>query len=125
MAEPAGLLLSDDLVFTSRVTGTARDLDLTVHAAASVERLLSLAGQQAPSCVLVDLNFPGLALPDLLGRLAAVCAPPPRVVGYGSHVDAAGLRAAREAGCDPVLPRSQFVEDLPRELPGWLSRKPG
>ena len=43
-----------------------------------------------------------------------------RVVGYGSHVDAATLHAARVAGCDPVLPRSKFVEELPGALPGWL-----
>ena len=44
----------------------------------------------------------------------------PRMVAYGSHVDAAVLRAAREAGCDPVLPRSKFVEELPRALPEWM-----
>ena len=37
---------------------------------------------------------------------------------------AAGLRAAREAGCDLVLPRSKFVEELPRALPGWLGGPP-
>jgi hypothetical protein len=45
----------------------------------------------------------------------------PRVVGYGSHVEAELLRAAREAGCDPVLPRSKFVKDLDRDLTGWLT----
>ena len=43
------------------------------------------------------------------------------MVGYGSHVEAATLRAARAAGCDPVWPRSKFVEELPRALPGWLA----
>ena len=33
----------------------------------------------------------------------------PRVMGYGSHVEKELLQAARDAGCDPVLPRSQFV----------------
>jgi hypothetical protein len=41
-------------------------------------------------------------------------------MAYGSHVDTATLRAARAAGCDPVLPRSKFVEDLPICLPAWL-----
>ena len=45
----------------------------------------------------------------------------PRLVAYGSHVDAEALRAARAAGCDPVLPRSKFVDDLPAALPGWLA----
>jgi CheY-like chemotaxis protein len=118
-AVPTGLLLSDDLLFSSRVTGTARGLGLAVHAARSAGALLDLARRQPPRCVLVDLANPGLDLPGLLRRLGELGAP--RVVAYGSHVDAATLRAAREAGCDPVLPRSKFVEELPGELPRWLS----
>ena len=116
---PAGLLLSDDLIFTSRVTGTARALGLVVKPARSAEALVELAQQHAPRCVLVDLANPGLVLGDLLRRLGEVCPTPPRVVAYGAHVDTATLRAARAAGCDPVLPRSKFVEELPRALPGW------
>jgi len=117
-----GLLLSDDLIFTSRVTGTARAAGLAVKAARAVEALEALARQQHPTCVLVDLANPGLELPELLSRLRAVCPQMPRVVAYGSHVDAAGLRAARAAGCDVVLPRSAFVEQLPLELPAWMAK---
>jgi CheY-like chemotaxis protein len=120
-AGPEGLLLSDDLIFTSRITGTARGLGLTVRAARSADALVELARQSPPRAVLIDLSNPGLALPELLRRLAEVCPTVPRVVAYGSHVDAATLRAAREAGCDPVLPRSKFVEELPRALPEWLA----
>ena len=120
-AQPAtGYLLSDDLMFNSRITGTARDLGLVVKAARSTEVLEELARRQPPSCVLVDLANPGLEITGLIGRLRELCARMPRVVAYGSHVDTATLRAAREAGCDVVLPRSKFVEELPRALPGWL-----
>jgi len=115
-----GLLLSDDLIFTSRITGTARDLGLQIRPARSVEVLEALTRQQAPRCIIVDLGNPGLVLADLLRRLREAGSPMPRVVAYGSHVDAAGLRTAREAGCDPVLPRSKFVEELPRLLPAWF-----
>ncbi len=121
---PRGLLLSDDLIFTSRVTGTARALGLTVRAARSVEALEAMAREQAPLGVLVDLGNPGLEVPDLIARLRAACPVMPRVVAYGSHVDAAGLRAARAAGCDLVLPRSAFVEQLPTALAEWLSPAP-
>jgi len=117
---PSGLLLCDDLLFASRITGEARALGLTVKPARSLEQLLDLAQQETPSCILVDLAFPGLVLPDLFQRLSEACNPPPRVVAYGSHVDTDSLRSARLAGCDPVLPRSKFVEELPRALPQWL-----
>ena len=122
-AVPVGLLLSDDLIFSSRITGTARALGLAVEPARSAEALVELARQQAPRCVLLDLANPGLVLGGLLRQLAEVCPVLPRVVAYGSHVDTATLRAAREAGCDPVLPRSKFVEELPRALPEWLSAR--
>jgi CheY-like chemotaxis protein len=117
---PQGLLLCDDLIFTSRITGTARALGLSLTPARSPEALLALARQHTPRCVLVDLHHPGLALADLMRQLAELCPTMPRVVGYGSHVDTATLKAARAAGCDPVLPRSKFVEDLPTALPAWL-----
>jgi CheY-like chemotaxis protein len=123
--EPVGLLLSDDLIFTSRITGVARALGLTVNAARSVDALLNLARQQSPRCVIVDLANPGLVLADLFQRIGELGSTPPRVVAYGSHVDAEGLRAARLAGCDPVLPRSKFVEDLPDALPLWFGEPPG
>ncbi|MGH7171895.1 MAG: response regulator [Gemmataceae bacterium] len=118
---PSGLLLCDDLIFASRITGEARALGLSVKPARSLEQLLDFARQEPPSCVLVDLAFPGLVLPDLFHRLGEVGNPPPRVVAYGSHVDADSLRSARSAGCDPVLPRSKFVEELPRALRQWLA----
>src|SRR5262245_7348823 len=99
---PVGLLLSDDMIFTSRITGTARDLGLAVRAARSAEALEALARRQTPRCVILDLSNPGLVVEDLLRRLDAVCSPRPRVVAYGSHVDTATLRAARQAGCDLV-----------------------
>jgi DNA-binding NarL/FixJ family response regulator len=120
----AALLLCDDLLFASRVTGTARALNLPVTPARTPAALLALAQQQLPTCVIVDLSHPGLAVADLLAGLRALPARP-RVVAYGSHVDAATLRAARDAGCDVVLPRSQFVAELPTALPAWLAAPAG
>ena len=115
-----GLLLSDDLIFTSRVTGTARDLGGAVTAARTADALLALARQSPPACVILDLANPWLRLGELLAALAGL-PQRPLVVAYGSHVDTAGLRAAQEAGCDVVLPRSRFVDELPAALPGWLA----
>jgi CheY-like chemotaxis protein len=117
---PSALLLCDDLMFTSRITGEARALGLTVKPARSAEQLFTLAGEEPPSCVLLDLAFPGLDLSEMFRRLAEACPSPPRVVAYGSHVDTERLQAARAAGCDPVLPRSKFVTELPQALPRWL-----
>lgn len=122
MPQVDGLLLSDDLMFTSRVTGTARDFGLTVRAARNSETLLALAAEAMPACVLLDLANPGLQIDAVVARLRQG-AQRVAIVAYGSHVDTATLKAARAAGCDYVMPRSQFVEELPKALPGWLTRK--
>jgi CheY-like chemotaxis protein len=119
-AVPPGLLLSDDLIFTSRITGTARGLGLEVRQVRALDRLIETAKQVGTRCVILDLAFPGLDLSALMRTLGELEAPP-RVVAYGSHVDAASLQAARAAGCQPTLPRSKFVEDLARDLPHWLA----
>lgn len=112
-----GFLLSDDLIFTSRVTATARAHGLTVVAAKTADALLAKAAAVPPGGVILDLHNPTL---DVAAVLAALKPLGVRVVAYGSHVDAERLKAARQAGCDLVMPRSQFVEKLETDLPTWL-----
>jgi DNA-binding NarL/FixJ family response regulator len=107
-----GLLLSDDLLFTSRITATGQSAGMRIKPARTPEILRALAEQETPSCVIVDLANPGLRIATLIQELRAKCSPMPRLIAYGSHVDTATLRSAREAGCDVVLPRSKFVEEL-------------
>ncbi len=115
------LLLSDDLLDTSRVGGAARPHGLTVKWARDTAGLLALARQEAPRLVLVDLANTGLSVEHMLAQLREACPVRPRVVAYGPHVNAPALRAAREAGCDLVLPRSAFAEQLPDRLPEWAA----
>ncbi len=115
-----GLLLSEDLIFISRIAGTAQLLGLTLKSKRTPADLLRAAAAEAPACVLLDLNHPGLAIDEVVAALKS-CGTP-YLVGYGSHVDAATLKRAREAGTDLVLPRSKFVEELPTELAGWFAK---
>ena len=124
MTPAAGLMLCDDLIFASKVTGTARAAGLTVAVARNLPRFAELLAESAPAGVLLDLHHEGLDLPALLAALRERCPAMPRVTAFGSHVDAARLKVAREAGCDLVLPRSQFVKLLEAELPVWLSPRP-
>jgi CheY-like chemotaxis protein len=121
--QTAGLLLSDDMIFTSRITHTARDLGVRIVAARQSPAILELARLNGPSCVLIDLANPGLELNDFIQQIRLACTPTPRLIAYGSHVDAEGLKRARTAGCDVVLARSKFVEELPRNLHEWIKAK--
>jgi DNA-binding NarL/FixJ family response regulator len=120
MSTPQGLLLSDDLIFSSRIAGaaSARGLSLTVSRTAA--ELVQSAHRLTPRCLIIDLDNPGLDLAALMGELRRMNSTA-RVVAYGPHVNAALLHDARAAGCDPVLPRSKFVEQLESEMPNWFA----
>ena len=114
--ESLGLLLCDDLIFSSKITATARAHGLTVRVARTVESLITMMELQ-PAAVILELDHSAFDIAALISKLQ----PRPRIICYGSHVDVERLKAARKAGCDLVLPRSQFVEKLESELPAWLS----
>lgn len=118
-----GLLLAEDLLFVSRITGTARDLGLALHNCRTPADLLARADKENPVCVLIDLHHPGLVIEELVGALKETGQP--LLVGYGSHVDTATLKQARSAGCDLVLPRSKFAAELPHLLPVWFAEEAG
>jgi ActR/RegA family two-component response regulator len=113
-----GLLLSDDLIFTSRIVGTARAHALELKPARTVNDLIKLAADQHPSCLLVDLQHSELNIEELAGAWKARGV---FLVGYGSHVDAETLRRARTAGFDVVWPRSKFAAELETALPQWFA----
>jgi CheY-like chemotaxis protein len=116
-----GLVLCDDLIFFSRVSGAARAAGLSVRMVRTAADLLAAAHPTPPAGIILDVHNPGLDLPALLAALKEACPTMPRVIAYGSHVEAAVLRAARQAGCDRVLPRSQFVEELEGKIGEWLA----
>jgi DNA-binding NarL/FixJ family response regulator len=119
MDKPYGLLLCDDLIFVSRVSGTAKALGLTLRSVKMVGDLVHFARQSPPRCVIIDLNTPALIIDELVTAMAAL-QPKPFIVGYGSHVDTGTLKKARDAGCDLVWPRSKFVDELPTSLAVWF-----
>ncbi len=115
-----GVLLCDDLIFSSRITGTARHYDLELKVARNPIDLEKYGKEKNPVCLILDLHNSGLNIEQTVQSFSD-SDHRPYIVGYGSHVATEVLKAAREAGCDLVLPRSKFVEDLPKELPNWFA----
>ena len=113
-------MLCDDLIFFSRVAGTARAAGLVVKQVRTPDAMVDAAKQASPNCVILDLQNEGLELAAFLAQLREACPVMPRTVAFGSHVEAETLRAARQLGCDLVMPRSQFAEKLEDSLKEWL-----
>ena len=117
---PPGILLSRDLIFTSKVTGTARMLGRRVLVAGDVALASAMIAQWQPRVVFVDLAAGDLVQSAALMAFQKLAAPATPFVAFGSHVDTAALASARALGCDPVLPRSRFSAELPDLISRYL-----
>lgn len=109
-----GLLLSRDLMFVSKITGTAAAMGWRIEVIGTIDGLSIQAGHTAPRAVFLDLNWPELDPNVVMRHLPSN--PRPVVIAFGSHVDTARLNLASSAGCDDVLPRSKFSATLPELL---------
>jgi hypothetical protein len=108
--EPRVVAFVPDLMDRSKVLAAARAVGATVELVTTPSGL-GPAIDESVSLALVDLS----RLSDL-GALSACRGTP--TVGFGSHVDRRLLRAAADAGCGEVLPRSAFF----RQLPGLVAQ---
>jgi CheY-like chemotaxis protein len=101
--------LMDDLFFQMKLAETAKQLGLEVKVATNGEALIALMASD-PKLVIVDLNArsqPIEAIKKLRQARGDV-----RVVGFLSHVQKELAAQAQAAGCNEVLPRSSFTQNL-------------
>lgn len=105
-----GLLISPDLFFTSKVTGTAHALGLRVEAFDNVATAATRLASGELACVLFDLGAPRASITDLFAAIPA--STPIAVIAFGSHVNVELLATAQAAGAE-VISRSQFASTLP------------
>ena len=118
---PAGLLLSRDLIFTSKVTGTARMLGRQVLTAGNAALAQAMIEQwKFPRRLRRPRREATSSGPRRCVAYRTVAGPATAFVAFGSHVDTASLAAAEVAGCDPVLPRSKFSAELPELIRRFL-----
>jgi CheY-like chemotaxis protein len=117
-AKATALLVSQDLFFYSKITSTANELGFRVIVEGNVTEVVSKLATTACRCLILDLSTPGLRVADVTGALPQ--ANRPTVIAFGSHVLAARLQEAREAGCDEVMARSKFSATLPEILTRYL-----
>ncbi|HEY2933647.1 MAG TPA: response regulator [Acidobacteriota bacterium] len=114
------LALVDDLFFSSKITGTARQLGKEVRIYTKPEALLKDLGdrpQESISSIILDLNCRTCSAVDLIREIRGRNISIP-LLAFLSHVQADLARAAQEAGCDQVVARSYFSSHLAEILTG-------
>ena len=73
-------------------------------------------GDDKPSLIIFDLNNVGAKPLTLIPKLKIKLKKATNIIGFVSHVQGELKMKAQEAGCDMVLPRSAFSQNLPQLL---------
>jgi CheY-like chemotaxis protein len=109
----------DDLFFAAKIQETARKMNVKVEFVKSdkdlVERM-EQNGEEKPSLIIFDLNHNSVKPLTLIPKLKSKLKKGTSIIGFLSHVQGDLKQKAHEVGCDMVLPRSAFSQNLPQLL---------
>jgi CheY-like chemotaxis protein len=118
------LVAVDDLLFSSKIRTTARQVGVELTFARTPDEILAQARALKPSLVVFDVNSQKA---DPIRTVAALKADPELkhipTTGFVSHVNTGLILAAREAGMDEVMARSAFAVNLAQILTETESRR--
>lgn len=114
---PARILaVVEDIFFLAKIQGTARQLGITVESV-TPDALQSSLVYDGECAILLDLNHrSGKAIAVLEGLKNNPVTQSVPVVAFLSHVQTDLAQVARAAGCDRVMARSTFSQQLPALL---------
>ena len=110
----------EDLFFNAKITETARKLGVKVAFIKNDPDVLAgiTDGEEAdrPGLIVFDLNNANAKPLTLIPKLKAKLKKSTSIVGFLSHLQNELRLKAIEAGCDTVMPRSAFSQNLPNLL---------
>ncbi|MGA2135466.1 MAG: response regulator [Bryobacteraceae bacterium] len=110
------LAVVSDLFFSVKITDAAKRAGMAVELVKDPHEVLNKA-KAKPSVIIFDLNFEEARPLELIGKLKAGAEyKGVSLIGYLSHVQGELKQAAQEAGCDMVMARSAFSQNLPMIL---------
>jgi len=106
------LAVVEDLFFTVKINESAKRAGLPIAFVKSQRDVLDQAAEH-PSLIILDLNFASIDPVDLIRQVKADPALSKiQLIAYVSHVQGDLKQQAQEAGCDMVLARSAFSQNL-------------
>jgi len=110
----------EDLFFIAKIQETARKLGVKVafvkNEKEAVAALTAGEEEDLPGLIVFDLNNANAKPLTLIPKLKAKLKRNTSIVGFLSHLQGDLKAKAVEAGCDTVMPRSAFSQNLPNLL---------
>ena len=105
----------DDLFFLAKINETARKLGIKVEFVKTDKEVFDKMndnGNGKPSLIIFDLNNSNAKPLTVIPKLKSKLKKETNIIGFVSHVQGELKVKAQEAGCDMVLPRSAFSQNL-------------
>jgi len=110
----------EELFFIAKIQETAKKLGVKVafvkNDKDAVAELMSGEERDKPALIVFDLNNANVKPLTLIPKLKAKLKKSASIVGFLSHLQGDLKAKAVEAGCDTVMPRSAFSQNLPNLL---------
>ena len=108
------LAVVNDLFFSVKLTEAAKRAGLALEFVKESKEVLEKA-KTKPSLIVFDLNFEAANPLKVISKLKGSSDTKSiSLIGYLSHVQAELKQQAQEAGCDMVLARSAFSQNMPQ-----------
>ena len=114
------LLFIEDLFFFAKINETARKLGIKVafvkNEPDTLAKIVEAPEDERPSLIVFDLNNVAAKPMTLIPKIKSKLKKGTSVIGFLSHLQGDLKAKALEAGCDMVMPRSAFSQNLPTLL---------
>jgi PleD family two-component response regulator len=109
------LAVLSDLFFSVKLTDAAKRSGLALEFIKEPKAVLDKASDDKPSLIIFDLNFEDAQPLTLIAKLKSNSETKGiSLIGYLSHVQGELKIQAQDAGCDMVMARSAFSQNLPQ-----------
>lgn len=104
----------DDLFFVAKIQEISRKLNVKVEFVKTDKDIAQKTedSEEKPSLIIVDLNSNGIKPLPVITKMRSKYKKSTSIVGFVSHVQGDLKVKAQEAGCDVVMPRSAFSQNL-------------
>ena len=107
----------EDLFFLAKIQETARKLGIKVgfltNDKDTLAKIIEGPEEERPSLIVFDLNNASAKPLTLIPKLKTKLKKGTSIIGFLSHLQGDLKAKAVEAGCDMVMPRSAFSQNLP------------
>jgi len=110
----------DDLFFVAKIQETARKLGVKIEFVKNdkeaIAKLTDVTEADRPALIVFDLNNASAKPMTLIPKLKTKFKKSTSIIGFLSHLQGELKAKAMEAGCDSVMPRAAFSQNLPNLL---------